>query len=360
VFSSRTAKFIVATVLIATVSGIAYGYWQAREQRAAMAHAPPLRVLCAENWLSEERLKHFSERNQVVLQYFTYANSSEFLRQVANSDGKVDVLCTSSFLLRSLVRSHWIKRLNYADFPNARAIAADFLHLPYDRRAEYGVPLFWNVQVFFGKSAGSVVAKQALQSHKVLVWGDELNLMDLMIHTGGVKLEERQDEESDKVLQKELTAFLHGIAGVWPPSQPIASSDELLAHADWAELPLSRVATFLKSDPNSRFVLPEDGAAFETGLLAVGEKSLQPRLAQLLINELLSSDHAREAHARLNASLVHKTLDNDESIPAWQRPRALRQIPLNRLRFPDLNIEVLPRFEKIYTGLRGGKSDSQE
>ena len=358
VFKSR--KQILRWCAVAGSIGItSLVLWHGYTPQHDLSQVVPLRVLCAENWLSEDRLKRFSERVRVPIQFFTYARPSEFLRQMANADGKVDVVCTSSWLLRSLVRSHWLKAMNYQDLSNAREIAVDFMHLPFDRRAEYSVPLYWNLYGLLGPASKPTPTwKAALQSKKLSIWGDELNVLHLLLHSG-VKVEARLEEEDSKGLQNDVKAFVAKLAQIWNPDLQAETPEELLDGAEWIQMPLARAVPYLSKlslselatspeDSKYHFVLPEDGGAMELGLLAIGEKSSQPYLAKQLINELLSTDHILEVHNRLGTGVVHKTLDNMDSLPVWQRPQALRQFPLNRLRFPDLNIEVLPRFERLY------------
>src|SRR5688500_16334932 len=97
--------------------------WSAKSQRRALSEAAPLRVLCAENWISEAVLNQFSRDHNIPVQLYTYARPSEFLRQMANSDGKIDVICTSSLLLKSLIQSHWVMKSDLGDVPNLQLVS---------------------------------------------------------------------------------------------------------------------------------------------------------------------------------------------------------------------------------------------
>jgi spermidine/putrescine-binding protein len=341
----KSWKVIVVIVAFFAV-GVGWGLWYQTKRRAQLANATPLRVLCADNWISPGLLEKFSAEHGVPIQFFTYSKPSEFLRQMANSDGKVDVVCSSSLLLRSLVRSHWIKSASYAELPNAKTIAVDFLHLPYDTQAKFGLPLFWNLYGFFGKDEeldGSI--QKVIKAEKVAVWGDELNILHMLGRTG-VNIDQRVEQEEGKGLETDIRGFLKTVAQVVPIDTKASSADAYLGKWDWIELPLARVADYLSNDYH--FVLPDEGAAMEIGLVSVGEKSTKSELALMLINELVSPEQGLETHRRLNAGVVHQTFDNVDGISSWQRPQALRKFQLNRLAFPDLNIEALPRFEKIY------------
>ncbi|MBX3022292.1 MAG: hypothetical protein KF799_11520 [Bdellovibrionales bacterium] len=343
---SRTSRIIIAAIMACFFGGVGFSLWRAKQHRLQMANALPLRILCADKWLSPEVIDRFAREHRVPVQLFTYGRPSEFLRQMANADGKVDVICSSSFLTRSLVRSRWLKKEDYAGVDNAKTLAVDFLHMPYDPRAEFGLPLFWNLYGFFGKGDQvEPTLKQTLSARKVALWGEELNVLSLLTHSG-VRIEERLEQEDNRGLDNDIHEFVRSITQVVKPGKPLTDAAAFMGKADWVIAPLSRVSTWL--DKEHHFVLPEDGAAMEVGLLSVGEKSPQPELALALINELMDPKHALATHKRLGAGVVHSTLDNVDSISAWQRPQALRQFPLNRLRFPDLNVETLPRFEKIY------------
>lgn len=343
---NRTAKILLGLVLVCFAFGVGWGLWYGQQRKKQMAQAAPLRVLCAENWISPELLERFSHEHGVPVQLFTYARPGEFLRQMANSDGKVDVVCTSSFLLRSLVRSKWIRQADYMQLPNAATLAVDFVHLPYDTGPNYGLPLFWNLYGFFGKAAAlDGEFKDVLHAKKVALWGEELNVLNLLAQSG-VNLQQRLEQEQSKGFDDDVRGFIRSVAQVIAPKSLGAERPAWLDKWDWVVLPLAQVTAFL--DKDAHFLIPEDGAAMEVGVLAVGDKSAQPELAMALLNELIHPDHALEAHRRLKAGLVHRTFDNVDSISPWLRPQALRKFPLNRLRFPDLNVETLPRFEKIY------------
>lgn len=307
-----------------------------------------MRVLCAENWLSESTLKQFSRETGTPIELYTYARPSEFLRQMANADGKIDVICTSSLLLKSLIQSHWILKNNYNDLTNVQSIAVDFLHLPFDPNSEYSAPLFWNLYGFFGKGPTPTNTwKQTWQSKRVTLWGEELNILFAMTRSG-VKVEERLLEEENKNLENDIHQFAARAAQILKPDPKPIVAEALMAKTDWIMLPLGRVARLLGERSPYNFWLPEDGGAVEVGLLTIGSKSEHVEQARALINALISTEHALETHRRLGSGVVHATLNGMASIAPLQRAEALRHFPLNRFSFPDLSVEALPRFQKIY------------
>lgn len=317
-----------------------------------MSEATPLRVLCAENWISEAVLNQFSRHHNIPVQLYTYARPSEFLRQMANSDGKIDVICTSSLLLKSLIQSHWIQKAEFAELANLQLISVDFTHLPFDPNTEYSVPLFWNLYGFFGKTQSAAALatntwKQTWQTKRVTLWGEELNILFAMTRSG-VKVEERLLEEESKGLENDVHNFVSRAAQILKPDPAPFVAEAVVGKTDWIMMPLGRVARLLGDNSPYRFWLPDDGGAVEVGLLAIGSKAEQPKLAIELINSLLSTEHALEVHKRLNSGIVHKTLNSMTSVAPLQRAEALRSFPLNRFSFPDLSVEALPRFQKIY------------
>lgn len=332
--------------------GLGFGVWSKNRAKLELARSVPLRVLCAENWLSNDALERFSHEHNVRIQQWTYKSPSEFLRQMANADGNVDVICTSSLLLRSLVRSHWIKKMDYQALSNKKLISVDFSQLPYDPQNEYSVPLFWNVFGFFGRGeAPDMTWKQIWTAKKLALWGDELNVLELMNRLG-VNIEQRLSEEENskegKALDEEIKRFTKNAVHFIKPQPRALDAEALLQKAEWAEVPVARVASMLAGDKELNFWLPSDGATVELGVLAIGEHAQQSGLAFNLINELLSTENAMGIHERINAGVVHASLENINSISDLQKPKALRKFPLNRLQFPDLNVEALPRFQKIY------------
>jgi len=323
--------------------------WSAKTQRRILASTAPLRVLCGENWISESVLKKFSAEHNVRIELYTYARPSEFLRQMANSDGRIDVICTSSLLLKSLIQSHWVQKTSFADVPNVQLIAVDFLHLPFDPNSEYSLPLFWNLYGFFGKSQGGPNStwKQTWQTKRVSLWGEELNILFAMTRSG-VKVEERLMEEQSKGLEEDVRQFALRAAQILKPDLAPIAAEAVASKTDWIMLPLGRVARLLGENSPYRFWLPDDGGAVEVGLLAIGSKATQPVMAKKLIGALISTEHALEVHRRMGGGVVHSSLNSMKSIAPLQRAEALRRFPLNRFEFPDLSVEALPRFQKIY------------
>jgi len=342
------------------VVGLGWGMYSAKSQRRAMASAAPLRVLCAENWISEAVLQQFTRDHNVPIELYTYARPSEFLRQMANADGKVDVICTSSLLLKSLIQSHWLLKTDYSDLSNLQLVSVDFIHLPYDPNSEYSVPLFWNLYGFFGKPAGGQATttdtwKQTWLTKRVTLWGEELNILFAMTRSG-VKVEEGLLNEENKGIENDIHQFAARAAQILKPDPTPIVAEALVAKTDWIMLPLARVARVLGVNSPYKFWLPEDGGAIEVGLLAIGAKSGRVPLAKKLINELISTEHALEAQRRLGGGVVHSTLNSMGSIAPLQRAEALRGFPLNRFSFPDLSVEALPRFQKIYDETFSSKS----
>ncbi len=338
--------------------GAYWGFWSHNQRQLALAQTPPLRVLCAENWIPDSVLKEFSAARNVSVVQFTYANPSEFLRQMANADGKIDVICTSSLLLKSLINSHWIKKLDYTALENTKYISVDFMHLPYDPDSEYSVPVFWNLYGFFGKGESPLTSwKQTIQTKKVSLWGDELNVLNLLARNG-VKIEERLQDSENKTLETDIRKFIQSVAQIYPPSTAAISAEVITAKVDWIQIPLAHVARLVGEASPYRFWLPTDGGTVDVGLLAIGERSDRIDLAVDLINHLISSEQALELHKRVGGSVVHTSLNHLDSIAPLQKAEALRRFPLTRYVFPDLSVDAIPRFQKLFS--ERSKSDSNE
>lgn len=350
------SKFLKAASALAAVSffaGLAWGYWAPDNRGLGLPLAGKdggtLRVLCAENWLSEDVLNAFAARHGVSVQLWTYQRPVEFLRQMANSDGHVDVVCTRSVLIRSLIQSHWLRKSDFADLPNMQLVSVDFQQMPYDPKAEYSVPLFWNLYGFFGRGDGpsDETWKNTWTSKRVSLWGEELSLLGVMKRLG-VKLEEKLEFEERHPLDQDMKDFVNRAVTLVRPDGGPVSGEALTARSDFAELPLGRVARLLGKNSPYKFWLPADGGAIDVGVLAIGAKSDRPDLAKALINELLSTQHALALHHRLGAGVVHVSLNGSNAVATLQRASALRLFPLNRFVFPDINVEALPRFQKIF------------
>ncbi|HMN68213.1 MAG TPA: hypothetical protein PKC28_06705, partial [Bdellovibrionales bacterium] len=105
------------------IAGLGWGAYSRQLQKAVLASRTPLRVLCADNWLSETRLKEFSKRHNVQIQLYTYTRPTEFLSQMANANGRIDVICTSSLILKSLVQNRWLAKQEFSDLANLQFVS---------------------------------------------------------------------------------------------------------------------------------------------------------------------------------------------------------------------------------------------
>lgn len=293
-------------------------------------------------------MREFSARRNVSIQQWTYSNPGEFLRQMANADGKIDVLCTSSLMLKSLIISHWVKKMPFTELENAKYISVDFLHLPYDSASEYSLPAYWNLYGFFGKGESQTAsAKQTFQNKKVTLWGDELNVLNMLARSG-VKIEERLQDSETKSLEAEVRKFLHSSAGIYPPTSSAISAETITRGVDWILLPLSQVSRLIGDSSPYRFWLPADGGTVDVGLFAIGERSEHVEIAMDLINFLSSSEQALSLHKRLGGGVVHTSLNHLDSIAPLQKAEALRRFPLTRYVFPDVSVDAIPRFQKFF------------
>ncbi len=346
---NRISKILIWSSVVFFAAGGVWGFWTHKKHLFSRGEAGPLRVLCAENWLSDEVLQAFAKKRGISIQQWTYSNPNEFIRQMANADGNIDVICTSSLLLKGLVQSRWIKKLPYTSLENAKNIAVDFMHLPYDPESEYSVPIYWNLYGFFGKGNAKAQSswKQVLQSHKVALFGDELNVLHLLSRNG-IKIEERLQDSETKSLENEIRKFIRSLVQIEKPSTTAISAEAITAKAEWIQLPLSQVSRLLGEPSPYQFWLPSDGGMVEVGLFAVGEHSERVPLALELINHLISTDQALEMHKRLGAGVVHTSLNHLNSIAPLQKAEALRRFPLTKYEFPEVSMDAIPRFQKFF------------
>jgi spermidine/putrescine-binding protein len=337
--------------LLAFACGVTWGVWQSRHKKEMFASATPLRVLCGGEWVSDEMIRRFSGQYGVPVQLYTYERPSDFLRQLANSDGKIDVICTSSLLLRGLVANKWVGKVDLAKIPNHRHLAVDFAQMPYDPNSEYSVPLFWNLYGLFGKieSADPGNWRQTWQTKKVVLWGEDLNMFHLQARLKGAGDEKPAGDD-------DIRSFAKAAVEILKPGPSSISAEALIGKSDWIQLPLSRVARLLGEKSPYKFWLPQDGGVVEVGVFTVGSKAQQPDFAMKFINEAISTEEALAAHKRLEAGVVHASLSALGSIAPLEKAEAVRAFPLTRFTFPDLDLEALPHFQKIMDETRAGSA----
>jgi len=304
-------------------------------------------VLCPKTWLPPETTEDISRQLKLRIVQLDFDSWAEFVRLAANTQGKADVICFHSFLARDLIQSKFLEKSDLKNLSRFRHVSVDFLKLPFDPGFDYSVPLFWGVNGFVTKDPQATSWKAAwpAQGSKMSLLYPDLELLWRMRQSGLELHEEDEAEETAKKLSAFVQAFFKTLSDV-STNRPDPTPTEL-AKFQYIQLSSGPASEFLKTHPDWHYWLPTDGVSLWFGMAGVGAQSRAKSQAREFINELLKPERALALHKVLNHGVVQSSLDGDDSLLPMQRAKYIREIPLDRVRFPDLSLEILPRWEHL-------------
>ena len=276
------ALLVLAVLLAPTV------YWRTR---------PILRLYIWYGYFSPTILNQFELLNRVRLKVTTYSSNEEMLARVKVCCNEFDVIMPSNYMVDLMRRYHLLQRMDEAEVPNIKNLAADSLNGNVVPPGEeyYGIP-------YLGNYAGIGYNKR-LVSKPPATWADffsmgtataygaRLSLLDQPRETIGLALlalgyspNSRNPHELDKVRQM----LEDQVAAGRPTFVMEDGRDLLLARktsilATWSP----EVALAEGSDADIGYVMPADGSILTVDTLAIPSSSSQQELAMKFINYAL-------------------------------------------------------------------------
>jgi spermidine/putrescine-binding protein len=338
------SKIIISTAIAFFILGLGWGIWS---NRLNMTGGGSLIVLCPKTWLPPETTEDISRRLKLRIVQLDFDSWSEFVRLAANTQGKADVICFHSFLARDLIQSKFLEKAQLKNLSHFGDVSVDFLNLPFDPDFDYSAPLFWGVNGFVTKDTQATTWKSAWpsQGSKMSLLYPDLELLWRMRQSGLEMHEEDEAEETAKKLSAFVQSFFKTLSDV-STNRPDPTPEEL-AKFQYIQLSSGPAAIFLKGHQDWHYWMPTDGVSLWFGMVGIGSQSHAKSQAREFINELLKPERALALHKSLNHAVIQSSLDGDDSLLPMQKASFIRQIPLDRVRFPDLSLEVLPRWEHL-------------
>lgn len=250
---------------------------------------------------------------------------------MTSSNGHVDVICTSSLIQQDLVANGWLKSIDYrGKVDNLSRVSVDFLNLPYDKKTEYSVPLFWNLYGWLLKEKNHApTATELLHSRNWTSLAPELVLVSLL---------------------SELTP--EGAIPSWPPSisSPAKSWDpRFLANDTRVHLSLLQAEEIIKTHSALRFELSEKTSFLDVGILAIGSQSQDVGAAIEFIHWAFDEANMNRLYDTLPVGSVINSHNHDPRFPNPRRPDHLRDFSLSLMSFPDIKVEAIPQYRKFFS-----------
>lgn len=310
-----------------------------------------LKILCDESWLPQSLLEEYAAKSGLRFQFYSFNKPSEFVRQIANAGTQFDVICFHSSLAKSLIQTNVLKKINPRHLRNFDQISVDFHNLPFDREFEYSVPFFWNVHGFVVKNppASNLSWRERWKSsaRKIQLWPSELDIFFTLLQSG-LETVEWTDENQTRKFAEYLKRFSDTLGGWARPDSLAVDLRDLGSRLDIIQIPSGRAGEIMSQNPELQYWTPEDGVAVSVALLGQGAQSERSKEGFQLIDWLLDGAQALKIQKFALGSVVQPALNNSDQLSDLQKSSLMRSLPASRLKFTDVQLDAVPRFEKLF------------
>lgn len=306
-------------------------------------------LICKEDWISNEALKHVEEKLNVHIERVSFENWSEYSRLLANHQGQFDLLCAHSFLARDLSSFKWLDHFDYKTLEGYKGISAEFRSLPFDPEEKHFLPLGWllNGYAFSKDSKLDPNWKEIWPAH-----GKKLSMnfpsLELYIRMKeeGMEIDPEKQGRYNRDPEAKVSGFLKKLGSIHEPTKRLSPED-------FKEREIFQVthaqALDLRKDSYADFKVLEDGNALWFLLMGVGSQSANKALAREVMNEFLSPTSSNLLRIKNGFAHVLAHFNDRTDVPAPMKASFIRQFPLRNIQFPELTLEGLPQWETFMT-----------
>ena len=254
-------------------------------------------------WVGPTEVPRFEKKYGVKVRQDIYdSNDTLYAKLKAGGGSQYDVIIPTGYLVTRMIREGMLKKLNYANIPNARNLSPSFAHLPYDNGNLYSIPNDWGGVGYMYRSdmvkdkfaSWADLWRLAPKYHrKIVILGTPRDVIGAALKLNGYSCNSRKTSEllkaRDSLLQikphiLEITssdqrpALLRGDAAVvmdWPEEYPTAAADK-------------KVGKYVK------WVNPTEGMPAYVDELAIPAGAPHPYTAEVFLNWLLDSKNYAE------------------------------------------------------------------
>ncbi|NCN41987.1 hypothetical protein GW916_12150 [bacterium] len=318
-----------------------------KKSHSAIGDDQTLSMLCKEEWVPKEALDRIQTELGIRIERDSFLNWSQYLANLANSQGRYDLICTHSFLAKDLAESNWLDRFDYKSLEGFTRIAPEFRALPFDKNQEFFVPLGWNINGFaFEKDSKAPRNWKSLWpsfGKKMSLSHPDLELY-VRMRAEGLEIDPQKQGRYNRDPESSVEKFLGQLGSVHHARKSIKASD-FTSH-EIMQLSNSQVSD---ADLKDRFKFEplEDGTHLWFLLIGVGQKSEKKALAREVINQLLLPAPSKDLRILNGFAHVLSFFNEQPHVPQEMRATYIRSFPLRSLSFPELSLEGLPQWESF-------------
>ncbi len=300
-------------------------------------------------------LDQFEAETGIKVNYETYASNEEMLSKLLGGAAEFDLVQPSEYVVEALAAKGKLEPIDFANIPNIKNVAPEFLRQPHDPEQKYSVPYMAGTvgivvntakvkepvagmaDVFSGKYKDRIVALN--DNREILTWA--LRVVGRDINT----------------ISPEAIAAARPVLAKWLPQIKVYDSDSpktalLNGDVDIGVVWSGEAALLYQEDKKFAYVLPQEGAHLWIDSLVIPKGAPHKADAEKFINfilrpevsVLISADFPyTNPNAEARKLLSAEQLANPASYPP----------PCKLETFHDIG-KAAALVDKLITDLKGG------
>jgi spermidine/putrescine-binding protein len=254
-------------------------------------------------WVGPTEVSRFSKKYHVNVHQDYYGSNDEMYAKLkAGGVSQYDVIVPSGYEVTRMMRLNMLKKLNYANIPNARNLAPAFQDLQYDPGNKYSVPNDWGAvgiayrtdMVKENITGWADLWRLAPKYHRKIVFlGTPRDVIGVALLLNGYSVNSRKSSELSKARDTLLQIKPHILEITSVDQRPSLLKGDAAIIMDWnEEIPTAQADKKVGKDV--KWVNPKEGMVAYTDHLAIPAQAPHPYTAEVFINWLLDPQNYAE------------------------------------------------------------------
>ncbi|NBW80390.1 spermidine/putrescine ABC transporter substrate-binding protein [bacterium] len=301
-------KVILAGSAILAVTGLVVGFGKLKQ--SANNGRKTLHLYVWTDYIDKDVIKEFESKHDVRVVEENFPSNEVMISKLKAGGGGFDLIVPSDYMIASMVQDNLLLKLPKEKIQNLANLTERFQKVDYDPTLEYTVPYMWGTTGFAYNSKkisnppkswkeffDPAIVQPAYK--RISLLDDPREVIGAALKANGHSLNSVVPEELNQAKQKLLSLKpLISRFDTMSYKDLLASGDLWIAQAYSGDVVKMQV-----TNPELRYVIPEDGATLWVDNLAIPKDSPNPELAAEFINFVLIP----EVNKRIAMSIHYAT-----------------------------------------------------
>ncbi len=300
-------------------------------------------------------LDKFEEETGIKVNYETYASNEEMLSKLLGGAAEFDLVQPSEYVVEALIAKGKLEPIDFANVPNFKNLAPEFLRQPHDPEQKYSVPymagtvgIVVNTDKIKDPIVGMADVFSGKYANRIVTLNDNREILTWALRTLGRDI---------NVIDPAAIAAARPVLAKWLPQIKVFDSDSpktafLGGEVDIGVVWSGEAALLYQEDKKFAYVLPKEGAHLWIDSLVIPKGAPHKADAEKFINfilrpeisVLISADFPyTNPNAEARKLLSPEQLGNPASYPP----------PCKLEAFHDIG-KAAGMVDKLITDLKGG------